>query len=128
MNMASNLPAPAEQAAPAKALPTFKEFLETSPPDVAVVVTRRASGPYQRGAVGGTFFRLFKPELDLHCETCDGTRAFKCTNEYGAVLNRGGAFDELNFECKNCKDGDRFSKRFCLAIIGEGNEGPVQKI
>ncbi len=126
--MVSNPSAPAEGAA-AKALPTFKQFLESSPPDVEVIVADRASGPYQnRGYSSGTFFKLLTPELDLHCETCGGTRAFKCTNDYATSLNPGTVFDELDYECKNCKDGKRFSKRFCLAIIGEGNQGAVQKI
>jgi hypothetical protein len=119
---------PAGEAVPAEAMPTFKEFLETSPPDVEVIVTKRTSGPYHGGGSGGIFFRLFKPELDLYCETCDGTRTFKCTNEYGTVLNHGAVFEELNYECKNCKDGKRFRKRFCLTIFGEGEQGAVQKI
>jgi hypothetical protein len=130
--MASNPSAPAEEAAPAKGLPTFKQFLETSPPDVAVIVTGRASGPHKaRGeyTLSGTFFRLLTPELDLHCENCDGTRAFKCTNDHTVALFHGGTvFEELDYECKNCKDGERFSKRFCLAIFGEGVAGQVQKI
>ena len=128
--MASNPAAPAEKTAPVKAPPTFKEFLETCPPDVEMIVTDRASGPYEhRGYGSGKFLRLLTPELDLHCETCDGTRAFKCTNEYGAVLgDHGPIFEELNYECKNCKDGIRFRKRFCLAIIGDGKQGAVQKI
>ena len=127
--MASNPTAPTEEAAQAKTLPTFKQFLETSPPDVEVIVTDRASGPHQaRGYGGGTFFRLLEPELDLHCENCDGTRAFKCTNDFSATLSPGTVFEELDYQCKNCKDGERFSKRFCLAIIGEGVDGAVQKI
>jgi hypothetical protein len=120
---------PAGEAVPAKAPPpTFKQFLETSPPDVEVIVTKRASGPYHGGGSGGTFFRLFKPELDLYCESCDGIRAFKCTNEFAVPLSHGPVFEELDYECKNCKDGYRFCKRFCLAIIGEGMTGAVQKI
>ncbi len=131
--MADNPPAPAGAAAPAKALRTFKQFLETSPPDIEVIVSDRASGPHKNRGGGyslgnARFFRLLTPELDLHCEKCNGTRAFKCTNEYAATLGYRAVFEELTYECKNCKDGDRFSKRFCLAIIGEGNEGPVQKI
>jgi hypothetical protein len=126
--MAINPPAPAGEAAPAKAPPTFKEFLETSPPDIEVIVTNRASGPYQNRGFDPAFFRVLAPELDLHCETCGGTRTFKCVTEYFTSLNVGGVFQELDYECKNCKDGDKFSKRFCLAIIGEGKDGPVQKI
>jgi hypothetical protein len=126
--MESNPSTPGETAA-VKAPPTFKEFLETSPPDVEVIVIGRASGPYEsRGLNSGTFYRLFMPELDLHCETCEGTRAFKCTNDHAAVLDNRLIFEELNYECKNCKDGKRFRKRFCLAIMGEGKKGAVQKI
>ncbi len=127
--MVDNSSAPAGEAAPAKALPSFKQFLETSPPDVEVVVAVRASGPHEnRGYDRTPFYRLLAPELDLHCEICDGTRAFKCTNDNVPTLFHGVLFVELDYECKNCKDDERFSKRFCLAIIGEGNDGPVQKI
>src|SRR5207244_4004855 len=52
----------------------------------------------------------------------------KCTNDNTAILAQGIVFEELNYECKNCKDGQRFRKRFCLAIIGEREQGAVQKI
>lgn len=117
-------------AAPAKPLPTLKDFLETSPPDVEVIVKNRASGPHQsRGYPPLNFFTLNKPELDLHCGICDGTRAFRCTDEYGATLKKEQVvFDELNYECKNCKEAKKFKKCFSLAIVCEGQEGPVQKI
>jgi hypothetical protein len=119
----------AAEAEPAKEPPRFKEFLEKCPPDVEIVVTQRASGPHQSGGYPGhKFFRLVAPELDLHCEHCEGTRAFKNTDEYTGTLSVGVMFDELNYECKNCKDGNKFSKRFCVAVIGEGRDGPVQKI
>ncbi len=127
--MASNPLAPAGGAAPVKAPPTFKEFLETCPPDVEMIVTDRASGPHDsRSYESRPFFRLLTPELDLHCEYCDGTRAFKCTNQYAASLSQGVVFEELDYDCKNCKDDEVFSKRFCLAIVGEGNNGAVQEI
>lgn len=123
------VPEPAGKAAPAKAPPTFKEFLEKSPPDIEVIVKGRASGPHEnRGPDRTTFFRLLAPELDLHCENCGGTRAFKCTNQYVPTLNRGIVFTELNYECKNCKELNKFGKRFCLAVMGEGTNGLVQKI
>ena len=64
-------------------------------------------------ATGGLVFRrMLKPELDLHCETCGGTRTFKCTDEYGATLSKSATlvFDEMNYECKNCKK-ERSSKK-----------------
>jgi hypothetical protein len=81
-------------------------------------------------ATGGVFRRMLMPELDLHCETCGGTRTFKCTDEYGATLSKGHTlvFDEMNYECKNCKEGEKFKKRFCLAVLGDADSGPVQKI
>jgi hypothetical protein len=118
----SSAPAPAK-----KAPPTFKEFLETSPPDVEMVVTQRASGPHPLRQ-SGDYYRLLMPELDLHCEICGGTRAFRCTDEYGATLSDSLVFDQLNYECKNCKEDKKFTKRFCLAVIGSGKIGRVQKI
>jgi hypothetical protein len=113
---------------------TFKEFLEKCPPDVEMVVTQRASGPYHSGGFSGhgrdTFFRLETPELDLHCENCGGTRAFIFTRDYATPLSKGQGlkFEELDYECKNCKEGKKFRKRFCLAVLGEGGTGAVQKI
>jgi hypothetical protein len=122
-------PAPAGLAEPAEPLPTFKHFLETSPPDIEVIVTDRASGPYEkRGYSSGTFYNLLTPELDLHCDECDGIRTFKCINQYAKTLSRRTTFEELDYECKNCKEGEKFRKRFCLAVIGESKQGPVQKI
>jgi len=43
-------------------------------------------------------------------------------------LSQGVVFEELDYDCKNCKDDEVFSKRFCLAIVGEGNNGAVQEI
>jgi hypothetical protein len=112
-----------------KAAPTLKTFLETCAPDVEMVVAERASGPYQSGGYGRqTFYRLQTPELDLHCENCGGTRAFRFTREYATTLSEGLEFDELDYECKNCKEGNKFRKRFCIAILGEGKTGAVQKI
>jgi hypothetical protein len=94
-----------------------------------MVVTERASGPHHGGAHSRqTFFSLETPELDLHCETCGGTRAFRCTKQYPTTLLKGLTFDELDYQCKNCKEGDKFRKRFCLAVLGEGKTGAIQKI
>jgi hypothetical protein len=127
-HMSEQMPGIPEEA-PAKPLPTFKEFLETSPPDIEVIVSHRASGPYKSGGFPqSSFFRLNKPELDLHCETCDGIRTFHCADEYGGVLRDTLNFDELHYECKNCKDGNKFKKRFSLAMVGSGRDGLVRKI
>jgi hypothetical protein len=37
-------------------------------------------------------------------------------------------FEELDYKCKNCKYGSETTKRFCLAVKGEGAQGLVQKI
>lgn len=127
--MATKPPAPSEEVAPAKPPNAFKEFLETSPPDIQVTLIDRGVGPYDtRGYGSKEFYRLATPELDLHCEYCEGTRAFKCIGGEGAALHRGAIFDELDYECKNCKEGHKYRKRFCLAIFGDGKSGVVQKI
>jgi hypothetical protein len=123
------LPAP-QEVKPAKKLPTFKEFLETAPPDIQMVVTERAAGPYSDGGITmlAPYYRLTTPELDLHCEYCDGTRAFQYTGPTLATLYSGVTFQELDYTCKNCKEGKKYVKRFCLAVVGDGKTGPVQKI
>ncbi|MEQ1472644.1 MAG: hypothetical protein ABLQ96_02420 [Candidatus Acidiferrum sp.] len=107
--------------------PTFREFLETSPPDVSIVVRERVVGPFTGNYDRSIFYKLATPELDLHCENCNGTRSF-ISQENGAVLSKGLTFDELNYQCKNCKERQKFKKRFCLAIFNQGNTGDVQKI
>jgi hypothetical protein len=105
----------------AKQPPTLKEFLEKCPPDIELVVTDRVTGPYRGGDSGQrAFFKLLTPELDLYCENCDGTRAFRFRGEYATVLSKGLVFEELDYECKNCKEGNKFQ--------GEANTGPAQKI
>jgi hypothetical protein len=118
----------AAKAAPANELPTFKEFLEKCSPDIAVVVTYRASGPHQGSYDRHTYYRLVAPELDLHCENCDGTRAFQYVGNDLTTLHNDVVFEELDYECKNCKEGHKFRKRFCIAVSGAGAVGPVQKI
>lgn len=98
-----------------------------------MVVTERASGPHQNRGYSGhgrrEFFSLLMPELDLHCETCGGTRAFRVIGrQFATTLSDGVVFDELDYECKNCKEGAKFTKRFCIAVIGEGKAGAAQKI
>jgi hypothetical protein len=64
----------------------------------------------------------------LHCETCDGVRTFRCNDQFVATLTEAVVFDDLSYECQNCKEGHRFRKRFSLAFVGKGSKGPVQKI
>lgn len=114
-------------AAPTLKIPTLKEFLETSPPDVETVVSDRQSKEHvyisQR-----LHYKLQRPEVDLHCETCGGTRAFSCVSQYAPTLYAGTILTELDYACKNCRADNRSTKRFCLAVIGEGTTGAVQKI
>lgn len=42
--------------------------------------------------------------------------------------SKGLVFEELDYECKNCKRDNETTKRFCLAVIGDGPTGAVQKI
>jgi hypothetical protein len=120
---------PTTEAMPAQKVPTFKEFLENCPPDVEMLVSQRATGPHHGGTHSRqTFYSLQTPELDLHCESCGGTRAFRFVNQYATSLSKGVKFEELDYECKNCKEGNKTSKRFCIAISGETSTGPVHKI
>jgi hypothetical protein len=102
---------------------TFAEFLESSPPDIAENVTERirynvnGSGPY-----------LNEPTLQLHCEgkKCGGVRIFYCTSS-DVFLKDDLNYAFQTYACRNCRLAAT-AKTFALAIMGNKETGPVQKL
>jgi hypothetical protein len=105
---------------------TFKCFLETAPPDSREVVVERA-GVVRSNQRGGTFRNVLAPNLELHCDVCDGLRTFECPNEYPASLsaNNKTVHSSLHYACRNCKES---VKSYYLILWGHSDSGQVQKI
>jgi hypothetical protein len=120
---ANPAPVAAEPAVPKKALRTFAQFLETSPPDRAEEVCDRirygstGSGPY-----------LNEPELQVHCESnkCGGVRTFYCTSS-DVYLKDGINYAYLTYACRNCRQVAT-TKTFAVAVKGNSKTGLVQKL
>ena len=85
---------------------TFKQFLEAAPPDSREEVTERA-GPIRSNDLGGKFRSILTPNLELHCDTCDGLRIFEYTNQYPPSLSVKSDVGHvaLDYVCRNCQGG-----------------------
>jgi len=95
---------------------TFAEFLESSPPDNAEVVTElvKYAGPY---------CSLCTPEIRLHCnnELCNGVRVFSCSQV--PYLSTDFEYEFLTYTCRNC---NKAKKTFALIVLKSTNK--VQKL
>jgi hypothetical protein len=126
-NEGSPLPAVVAPATEVKPAPrTFKRFLESAPPDSRELVSERA-GPVKSNNRGGTFRSMLAPNLELHCDVCDGLRTFESSNEYSASLsaNNKTVYSSLHYACRNCKES---VKTYFLIVWGHSDSGVVQKI
>lgn len=118
----------AEQAQEAVAKPeirTFKHYLETAPPDSRDVVCERA-GVVRYNNHGGTFRSILAPNLELHCDVCDGLRTFESLAQYAPALSADNktVHVSLDYACRNCKES---GKKYYLIFWGDGHSGLVQK-
>ena len=105
---------------------SFKQFLETAPPDAREEVQERAGS--LRAGSSGSFRSVLAPQLELHCDVCDGLRTFESTNQYLPSLsakNIGTTYISLDYQCRNCKE---LEKKYYLIFWGGDSSGPVQKI
>src|SRR6266550_2763037 len=117
---------PAEKP-PQKAAPkplTFAQFLETSPPDVAEEVSERTGLTVPiRG--GGHATCLAKPDLQLHCEVCEGVRTFYCSEKNEIFVNNGLNYLYMSYLCRNCR---KTAKTFSIVVKGSATTGLIQKL
>src|SRR6266481_2877257 len=117
---------PAEKP-PQKAAPkplTFAQVLETSPPDVAEDVSERTGLTVPiRG--GGQATCLAKPDLQLHCDDCEGVRTFYCSEKNEIFVNTGPNYIYLPYLCRNCRS---VAKVFSIVVLGKNKVGSVQKL
>lgn len=115
-------PAPAE-VAPAPKLRTFADFLESCGPDSTQGVSDLVE--IVRVAGSGAHVYLQRPEIELHCEVCNGVRRFESVDKNYITGNVDYEF--VKYVCKNC---GKIQKIFALAVsANQGtNSGRVQKL
>lgn len=96
---------------------TFAEFLQSSPPDAAEIVTGLAT----YNPSGADF--LNQPDIVLYCDTCNGVRTFYCDTDRQAVDKNNLKYHLLRYLCRNCLE---IEKTFALAIFKKSDR--VQKL
>jgi hypothetical protein len=77
------------------------EFLTSVPPDVITEITKLCYQHHQIGSIPR--WVSYTPDITLHCEVCEGSRSFECTD--GTIYLDGDKwkFDFLHFRCRNCR-------------------------
>lgn len=114
--MQDDNPNAAAPVAPPKLL-TMAEFLETKPPDATEEVSDLTRIGYNRNLYLNT------PDLNLHCDVCDGIRIFHCGND--PYISGDSEFEIVTYTCRNCQ---RASKTFALALENGKKSKRVQKL
>lgn len=111
---------PPAAAGTAPKLRTFVDFLESCGPDS----THHISGLLGRSSTSGRVV-LITPEIELHCETCNGVRRFRCNDT--VYVSGQLDFSFVRYLCKNC---GQTQKTFALAVSPDANQssGRVYKV
>jgi hypothetical protein len=95
---------------------SFDKFLETVPPGEA----RRVADVRSLSAVN-QLACLRIPQLNLHCEECDGIRTFKCTQSLEVAPGAGVTDVFMEYICSNC---GKYQKSFALRFsFPAGDDG-----
>lgn len=103
-----------ERAAPKLA---FANFLEDSPPSLMQGVSDLFGA---QAEVGGVYFQLKAPDLQLHCLTCEGVRYFRYLQGDRAFRRHGKRLDTfLIYKCSNCS-GE--TKTFSIVAFRDDDE------
>ena len=118
---ADNKPSvPATAAKAAVQLRTFADFLESCGPDSVQQVSGLIGG---QSAGGSLVLRV--PEIQLHCEICNGVRYFECGSSH--YVSTPTDFEFVTYQCKNCEET---KKTFALLVAPDSNRstGRVHKL
>jgi hypothetical protein len=95
---------------------SFEKFLETVPPGEA----RRVADVRFSTAVN-QFAYLRIPQLNLHCEECDGIRTFQCSQSLEVAPGVGATDMFMEYICSNCgKYQKNFALRFSFPTRDDG--------
>ncbi len=103
---------------------SFKQFLESTPPEVTEYVTNLVESRMGRGS---SFWIVATPEILLHCssEECNGARFFQEAGSTIQVEKNIWALGYLTYKCKNC---EKSTKVYSLMVLFKsGKEGSVYK-
>src|SRR5712692_3615336 len=98
---------------------TLAQFLESSPPDVAEEVCRRV-----KSGIRGSAY-LETPDLQIHCEKCEGVRTFYHNRQSSILIGSGLNYEFLTYVCRNCQEQTR---TFSIVVKDTGHTGLVQKL
>jgi hypothetical protein len=93
-----------KQMARLKAEGAWKNFLETVPPNVPATIENLFDQHHPQARTETWSVAL--PEIELHCETCDGRRIFATGSDH-----LFGDWKFVTYKCKNCEEQ---SKTFAL--------------
>lgn len=105
---------------------SWKEFLETFPPDIEVEVTDLGVAKYSQGS--GRYWDICTPDLTLYCVECEGMRSFENDDEYpGHPAPDRWSNIFLTYRCKNC---EREYKLYAVAakMSQAGSSGSAVKL
>jgi hypothetical protein len=98
---------------------TWKEFLESFPPDKTVLVSDLAQASTTSAPT------LNSGDIQLHCmepPPCDGTRTFSCISGGGWIYTDGGSHSAyVRYQCRNCC---KTTKLFAIVAKIEKNVQP----
>jgi hypothetical protein len=95
---------------------SFDKFLEAVPPGEA---TRVADVRLLSAANQLAYLRI--PQLNLHCEECDGIRTFQCSQSLEVAPGAGVTDMFLEYICSNC---GKYQKSFALRFsFPAGDDG-----
>jgi hypothetical protein len=114
---------------PSKAEPvpskSFREFLESTPPEVSEYVSGLFQGPLLPS--GSRRWSVSSPDLLLHCSSdeCNGFRLFNRASSTVEVNRGNWTCGFFVYKCKNCGQG---TKTYTLMVLFDGREeGQVYK-
>jgi len=95
---------------------TFKDFLESSPPEVYEDVIDAFESERSSSGIRWT---LATPDLTLYCgsDTCTGPRFYRSINNSVYVSSTGWARGFVTYQCRNC---ERSVKFYALSVLREG--------
>ena len=94
------------RAAAKAELVSFANFLEETPPSRNVEIAglcREKISPN-----GSKYYQLAHPEIELHCEKCNGLRVFRFDDASAEIFDKTSETLQtfVTYECSNCQEVD----------------------
>jgi hypothetical protein len=95
---------------------SFKVFLESTPPSAQIEVLDLLE---LKSSSGSTYYSLNVPDLELHCEECEGLRVFRY-REGNRTFSKDVHETYLKYLCGNCRSRQKI---FSLHISSPSDNG-----